>query len=74
MKKTFKFIKGRQFLPEYCKILYTSWTKHKMNGKGDKGRPVRWTEDELKAIKKGFDKMCKDINSEIEKEMCDLKK
>lgn len=66
MKKTWKFIKGRQFLPHYSKIAYTSFTKQKMNGKGGNGQVVTFTEEELISIRNGVIKMNKEILKEIE--------
>lgn len=67
MKKTWQFIKGRQFLPHYCKIAYTSFIKQKMNGKGGNGQPVTFTVEELGKIKRGIVKMYQEIIKEIDK-------
>jgi hypothetical protein len=49
-----KYIKLKYFFEDYCKIDYTSHIRHKMRGKDSSGRPLKFTDAEEKAIRKGW--------------------
>lgn len=53
--KTLKnYIKLNNFFEDYCGIPYTSHTRHKMRGKDSAGNKLAFTDQEKKAIRKGW--------------------
>ena len=58
MKELMLYIKASRFLPDFCNIENTPLTRHKTNGKGDKGRPKSFDEKEKKQIRAGIKKLC----------------
>lgn len=55
-----KFVNASRFLPEYCGIPYSSWTKRKMSGKDNTGKPLDWTDEDRVKIQAGLKRLAKD--------------
>lgn len=60
-KKYFKYIKAKNFLPDYCDIPYSVTTKHKMRGKDGNNKEIDFNAEEKKMIKNGVKKLYHDL-------------
>lgn len=61
IKQLKNYIKLNRFFEDYCGISYTSHTRHKMRGKDSAGNKLSFTDQEKKAIKKGWRLLHADI-------------
>lgn len=59
------FVKLNHFFEQYCGIKYSSITRHKMRGLDSANKPLAFTDQEKKAIKKGWRLLHADIYSSL---------
>jgi hypothetical protein len=48
--KKIKYLKCRSFLPDYCKIRYTSGIMRKLAGKNANGNPCKFSDEQKQQI------------------------
>ena len=65
IRDIFKYVKGRQFLPKYCGIEYTAWTRRKMVGKDNAGNDLDFTEAEKDQIRKGWARFVAEMGKNV---------
>ena len=57
-----KFVNAKAFLPEYCDIPYNSWTKNKMRGLDNTGKPLTFSDDDKRKIRAGLKKIAREAD------------
>jgi hypothetical protein len=60
-----KFVKLNHFFEQYCGIKYSSITRHKMRGKDSANKPLTFTDQEKRAIKKGWRMLNEEIYASL---------
>jgi hypothetical protein len=59
------FVKLNHFFEQYCGIKYSSITRHKMRGRDSANKPLTFTDQEKKAIKKGWRLMTAEVYASL---------